>query len=1643
MFVCNWQGSRARTTNLSTKKGENMTDDGNAYDSDEGQALMRLIKADDWDETYIILIEQQTLLLSDATLFILYNVIETYRKTGQDYLAENTEMYLRLLEDARTLDIDPAWERFMVRQQEAFEKEIATALGTFLGIRDLDEVRRMLEEQAEILRHESTLATLRNHIENLRFDGQYAYAEYMAIYQRLLEDISTLGMDVAWQRFLTDQQETFEGAVTTALEKFLKATNWNEAHTLLTMQQELLLSDAALIMLRNIITYLRSKGEDGPVEGMEMYLHLLEDAQARGVEDAWQRLLDTQQRATNALQELMTVVVEKGDVDRIVEERREILLSNFTFVALYGTASYASELSMGKLAEQCLQILKDARGDSPASYPVAPGSTDKETHERFEDDLRAMLGMPGFDPNDPDYAPLMQEMRTFPLEQQQELIPLLFEGFRIQGLSPSEQWKKLPHLGKACTRALTHIDREQTPHLWIQFSISAMADPSQPALSDNELQYIREQAPVQWVQAMLIRGAIALSRATGDQRDNFKQAIDDFNAALSVLHLTERPVMWAKVMEARAFAYGSSKDDDQKRNLEQAIADFADVLSILTRETEADLWAIAHMGHGLTHLNLSHLTGDHGQVLEQVIVDCSAALSVFQRETRPNEWGIVLTARGNAYLRRDADKQEQNFMLAIADFDEALTVIGRERMPQEWASCHRDRGHAYLRLIAGNRKQNIEQALTDFKAALEIFTPDEDELEWAEIMLGRGMAYQEYGTDDRRQNQEKALADFEAALSVFSHSTETADEWARTLVARGYLYMQRIAGDQKGNLEDTVQDFTQALDLFPEQNTSMRALIHVYRGMARRKLACIDVQSLQQLMVSISGLMERVIERGVDYLDTSYRRHIMNRQQHVQEAITDFDAALSMLTIENAPREWATAHRERATAHMQCIPNISDFEQFSTNFDAAWSALTGKAVSYEKLSSEAEHFATMMQQFQEERKHHIEQAIADYSDALHVFTSDSTPFEWAATLSGRGALYLLRVQQGDKEDVKEDAQAALDDFDKCLTVFTRKAAPAYYRSVHFARSQIYVKLQGWAAAHVALLRVREVQRDLVAAALSSVSQSELIAEFSPVNMYQRDAQVMLHLELPDLEGAAIALEEGRAQSMRSALSLDTIAPQNISDPHARRRAEHFVMTHATWQKTQQDMMTPLLERTNAEIAEQTDLRTHNMDEAYKAFVQARDDIRKYDDPDFMTPVPTMKSIARAITTPEEAIVYLAAGVLDGDEDGMALVITQDTTGTAQVQHILLPRLTRQAVVELFEDDITDTTSNIPIKVKKAVEVLGNMGLNALTNKLLAMESIREVKLITYGWLGLLPLPSAFVTLPGGSKQPFGETFEVTLVPSARAAEIASERAVRPQEVRSELLIAGNPLPLAENWRELPYADAEAELTYCIARKHGYPSSTIRYLTPREATKSHIVEALKRVKYAHLAVHGEYDAAHPQDSRLVLAGNDFIERRERSIMLKEALAGTVDLKGLRLLVLSACETSVFDIRRAPDEVMGLAAGFLQAGAAGVIASLWKVKESATYLLMSRFADLYLNQRHSISPANALTQAQHWLREEATFRVLTTYEPEPLSATLQGLRGTHRNILAAIHTEAAEHVKTGPDMLPYANPFYWAAFVVTGC
>ena len=84
---------------------------------------------------------------------------------------------------------------------------------------------------------------------------------------------------------------------------------------------------------------------------------------------------------------------------------------------------------------------------------------------------------------------------------------------------------------------------------------------------------------------------------------------------------------------------------------------------------------------------------------------------------------------------------------------------------------------------------------------------------------------------------------------------------------------------------------------------------------------------------------------------------------------------------------------------------------------------------------------------------------------------------------------------------------------------------------------------------------------------------------------------------------------------------------------------------------------------------------------------------------------------------------------------------------------------------------------------------------------------------------------------------------------------------------------------------------------------------------------------------------------------------------------------LDLRGLDLVVLSACETGMGDITQG-EGVFGLQRGFKKAGVGTIVMSLWKVDDNATQMMMTQF---YKNLCDGMDKHEALQEAQKHVRE----------------------------------------------------------------
>ena len=137
---------------------------------------------------------------------------------------------------------------------------------------------------------------------------------------------------------------------------------------------------------------------------------------------------------------------------------------------------------------------------------------------------------------------------------------------------------------------------------------------------------------------------------------------------------------------------------------------------------------------------------------------------------------------------------------------------------------------------------------------------------------------------------------------------------------------------------------------------------------------------------------------------------------------------------------------------------------------------------------------------------------------------------------------------------------------------------------------------------------------------------------------------------------------------------------------------------------------------------------------------------------------------------------------------------------------------------------------------------------------------------------------------------------------------------------------------------------------------------------QEATETKLKQESKFYNIIHIACHGEFDRENPLFSCLLLAPSADDDGR---LMTNEIFG--LQLKAY-LVTLSACETGLGKIEKG-DDIIGLTRAFITAGASSIIASLWKINDVASAVLIKRFYR-YLKQNSKI---DALRQAQLFIKQ----------------------------------------------------------------
>ena len=223
-----------------------------------------------------------------------------------------------------------------------------------------------------------------------------------------------------------------------------------------------------------------------------------------------------------------------------------------------------------------------------------------------------------------------------------------------------------------------------------------------------------------------------------------------------------------------------------------------------------------------------------------------------------------------------------------------------------------------------------------------------------------------------------------------------------------------------------------------------------------------------------------------------------------------------------------------------------------------------------------------------------------------------------------------------------------------------------------------------------------------------------------------------------------------------------------------------------------------------------------------------------------------------------------------------------------------------------------------------------------------------------------------------------ERLRIRLAPSLTSLRLLSE-CPGERHCTAGALLVGNPWTETVRFKrkqikQLPGAEEEVKMIGEILK--------VEPLIGKNATKELVLRRLNSVSLVHIAAHGSAERGEILLSPN-LSSSKPPEEKDFLLTMTDVLDAKLDAK---LVVLSCCHSGRGKIKA--ESVVGIARGFLGAGARSVIASLWAINDKATLTFMGHFYE-HLVKGQSVS--KSLHEAMKMMRQSGDFNAAKYWAP----------------------------------------------------
>ena len=1173
--------------------------------------------------------------------------------------------------------------------------------------------------------------------------------------------------------------------------------------------------------------------------------------------------------------------------------------------------------------------------------------------------------------------------------------------------------------------------------------------------------FTREAFPEKWARMHGLLARVYKNRLSGSRAQNLKAAIDSYKLALQVFDAHNHSKDFIKISLGMSEAYKYCAYENIEGSNRASSTAFKDAIKVVFLTKYSDLEVIDRIEAYLklvysilecpcsqviqtlcerTELlddNLLLVIGEcveasrcyeglgeflerFSEVEEKLSISLSFSRSLFS-EIEPSVNSFMSQERCNIFfldiLVQIKESQNPSFPFPIippnnlnpgvvieqqADsFNEGLLsnfykIAARFVTRNSLCNLHSMEGYIRVTEIAGKSSEESRKSLISMFGPLVCFPI-------ADIFVNLANIICQIPVGDRRVNVEIGIELYKASEMLyvaFSHlvgrmfnSPESvANVWMNLAIA----YSIRLEGSNADNIEESISLYKQALNICPRNKFSGR-WAQIQQNLANAYGMRIHGGRAENIELGIEACERatEVFRKGSEQwafcqesLQNLYSiRLIGTPEENVEKSIQFAHAALKVFTFERFPERWARVHLNKANALMN-----KDKKKYSSDFsDSTLEAINSIEKSLTVFSKESFQFDWANAQYNLAMAYsslgesELEKAALCLRNAMQVYTFEDFPDTWAISRSALGDIYYRMHHYNRKDDTLKQASGF---YSSSLQVLKPESFPAQCQHVASKLGHLYFESQCWAEAKKSYQIAFEASEILYR---SSLLLPAKFAELFAISKFTSEAAFSLAQE-GDFQAAFILLERYRARMLGEVLERNRYAFSRLEVNHSELYSKYKDISSQIQNlegRQREQMISISYEKLSYEKMRDTlaDLRSQ-----LELLLLEIDQASEFDNSIFNF---SIFGSVREGGYSDHPLVFLVSTSIGG----LALIVTPTTT-----DHLWINNFTEPQIADLINETWIATYNQFRQNRQAWYDVVDQVSchlwdliMGPLIQKLQDLN-FAQATIIPKGLLSLLPLHAAWtqdLSKPTGRRYALDD-IHFTYAPSAKSLTAAQAIAQHPKV--ETLLAIDNP---RENLPNSSHEVAAAVATF--------PQSNI--LQNQQATTAAVKAHLPMATIAHFSCHGTANLDEPLTSGLAMS--------DGLLTLKDIFAlNLAESGGLRLAILSACETGVQGIENA-DEAIGLPTGLLQAGVAAVIASLWFVDDLSTRILLTRFYDLW--RKDHLEPSEALRQGQLWMRDTSSQQKAKYFQE------------TNPDLFQSL-------ILLPPDF--FAHPFHWAAFSYTG-